>query len=232
MPGVQVLQELSPDLLIYLPALPNAEGTLWQGSNVDEQQRTRKKSVMALFKANILATACAVVSLKPRRRDWVWDFDFMLNLFFLPSPWNYYLYLRRIPYRSLWSYPRNRSLVNSWESQSLAAATIPQRFGHCTCSKLKRVECTKYVRVQAWTRACEQSVYVVCVSGWVVIVMVMCYLHPYQASTRTGALGLSYKHTHGCLFLNMCMTKHYPLYYIYHFKCVICTLFLTTSLVV
>ena len=76
--------------------------------------------------------------------DWVRDFDFMLNLFSLPSSWNYYLFLRRIPYRSLWSYPRNRTLVNSWENQSLAAATIPQRFGHCICSELKYVECTKY----------------------------------------------------------------------------------------
>jgi len=88
--------------------------------------------------------------------------------------------------------PSDRPLVKSWESQSLAAATIPQRFGHCTCSNLKYLECTKYVRVQAWTRACEQSVYVLCVPGWfikwVVIVMVMCYLHQYQTSTRISAL--------------------------------------------
>ena len=53
------------------------------------------------------------------------------------------------------------------------------------------MECATYVRVQARTRACEQSVYVVCVTGWftkyVVIVMVMCYVHPYQTSTKTGA---------------------------------------------
>jgi len=30
---------------------------MWQGSNVDEQERMRKKSVMALFKATILALA-------------------------------------------------------------------------------------------------------------------------------------------------------------------------------
>jgi len=29
---------------------------------------------------------CAVVSLKPEHTDWVQDFDFMLNLFSLPSP--------------------------------------------------------------------------------------------------------------------------------------------------
>ena len=43
------------------------------------------------------------------------------------------------------------------------------------------MECTKYVRVQAWTRAFEQSVYVVCVPRcfikYVVIVMVMCYCY-------------------------------------------------------
>jgi len=103
---------------------------------------------------------------KPGYMDWVRDFDFMLNLFSLPSPPDYYLFLRQIPYQSLWSHPRNRPLVNTRERQSLAAATIPQRFGHCTCSELKYVKFTKYVRVQAWTRACEQSVYVVCVPGW------------------------------------------------------------------
>jgi len=108
----------------------------------------------------------AVVSPKPGHMDWVRDFDFMLNLFSLPSPCNYCLFLRRTPYRSLRSYPRNRPLVNSWENQSLVAATVPQIFGHCTGSELKYVECTKYVRVQAWTRVCEQSVYVVCVPGW------------------------------------------------------------------
>ena len=40
---------------------------------------------------------CAAVSLKPWHMDWVRDFDFMLNLFSLPSPWNYYLFLRWIP---------------------------------------------------------------------------------------------------------------------------------------
>ena len=101
------------------------------------------------------------------------------------------LLLRRIPYRSLWSYPWDRPLVDSWENQSLAAATIKQRFGHCICSELKYGERTEYVRVQAWTGACEQSVYVICVPGWFikwdVIVMVMFDLHPYQTSTRTGA---------------------------------------------
>ena len=125
-----------------------------------------------------------MVSLKLGHMDWVRDFDLKLNLFSLlpPSPPpNYYLFLRWTPYRSLSSYPRNRPLVNSWEHQSLAAATVPQKFGHCTCSELKYVECTKYVRVQAWRRACEQSVYVVCVPSWyikwVVIVMVMCYCY-------------------------------------------------------
>jgi len=160
-----------------------------------------------------------MVSLKLGHMDWVRDFDLKLNLFSLlpPSPPpNYYLFLRWTPYRSLSSYPRNRPLVNSWEHQSLAAATVPQKFGHCTCSELKYVECTKYVRVQAWRRACEQSVYVVCVPSWYikwvvivmvmcycygdvlllwwcVTVMVMCYLHPYQTSTRTGAQ-LTYVH--------------------------------------
>jgi len=44
---------------------------------------------------------CAVVSLKPGHMDWVQDFDFKLNLFSLPTPPIYYLFLRRIPYRSL-----------------------------------------------------------------------------------------------------------------------------------
>ena len=102
---------------------------------------------------------CAVVSPKPGHTDWVQDFDFTSNLFSLLSPWHYSLFLRRIPYRSFWSHPRNRPLVSSRERQSVAAATIPQRFGHhCTCSELKYVECTKCVRVQARTRACEQSV--------------------------------------------------------------------------
>jgi hypothetical protein len=74
----------------------------------------------------------------------------------------------------------------------LIATTTAHRFGYCVCCKLKCVECTKYVRVQAWTRVCEQRVYVVCAPGWfikwVVIVMV-CYLHAHQASTRTGAAG-------------------------------------------
>jgi hypothetical protein len=67
---------------------------------------------------------------------------------------------------SRWSYPPNRPLVDSWESQGLAATPIPQGFGHCMCSELKYVECTKYVRVQARTRACERSVYVVRCPGW------------------------------------------------------------------
>jgi hypothetical protein len=41
------------------------------------------------------------------------------------------------------------------ERQSLAAATIPQRLGHCTGSELMYVECTEYVRVQGWTGDCE-----------------------------------------------------------------------------
>ena len=118
-------------------------------------------------------------------------FRFHVKPVFPFPPCAYYLYLRRIPYPSLWSYPRNRSLVNSWESQSRTAATIAHKFGHSLCSKLEYVECTKYVRIQAWTRACEQSVYVVCVPGWFikwVVIVMMCYLHPYQASTRTGAV--------------------------------------------
>ena len=114
----------------------------------------------------IIIFNCAVVSPKPGHMNRVRDFDFMLNLFSLPSPWNHYLFLRRIPYHSLWSHPRNRPPVNSRERQSLAAATVPQRFGHCICSQLKYVECTKYVRIQARTRACEQSVHAVCVPGW------------------------------------------------------------------
>ena len=69
-------------------------------------------------------------------------FWFHVKPAFPSLPTNYYLFLRRIPYRSLWSYPRNRPLVNSWENQSLAAATIPQRFWHSICSELKYVECT------------------------------------------------------------------------------------------
>jgi len=65
-----------------------------------------------------------MVSLKPGHMDWVQDFYFMLYLPPPPLPRNYYLILRRIPYQSLWSYPRNRPLINSWESQSLTAATI------------------------------------------------------------------------------------------------------------
>ena len=68
---------------------------------------------------------CAVVSLKPGHMDCVRDFVSMLNLFSLPSPPKYYLFLKRIPYQSLWSYPWNRPLVNNWESQSLTAANIP-----------------------------------------------------------------------------------------------------------
>jgi len=106
---------------------------------------------------------------------------FHIKPVFPPPLPNYYLFLKRIPYRPLRSCPRNRPLVNSWEGQSLAATTVLQRFGHCICSELKYGECTKYVRVEAWTRACEQSVYVVCVPGWfikwVVIVMVMCYCY-------------------------------------------------------
>jgi len=124
---------------------------------------------------------CPVVRLKSGHMEWVRDFDFMLNLWSLPSPCNYYLFLRRIPYHSLWSHPRNRPPVNGRERQGLAALTTPRRFVHCTCSESKCVECTKYVRVQVWTRACVQSVYVVCVTGWfikwVVIVMVMCYCY-------------------------------------------------------
>ena len=108
---------------------------------------------------------------------------------FLPCA--YYLYVIRIPYPSLWSYRQNRSLENSSESQGRAATTIAHRFRRCICSKLKYGACNKYVRVQAWTRACEQSVYVVCAPGWfikwVVIVMAPCYWHPYRTSTRTGA---------------------------------------------
>ena len=55
--------------------------------------------------------------------------------------------------------------------------------GHSVYSKLKYVDCTKYVCVQAWIRVCELSVYVVCVPGLfiklIVIVMVMCYLYSY-----------------------------------------------------
>ena len=86
---------------------------------------------------------CTVVTVKPGHVDWVRDFDFRLNLLSLPSPSNYYLFLRRIPYHFLWSHPRNRPPVNIWESQSLAAASIPQRFGQCICSKLQYVCCTK-----------------------------------------------------------------------------------------
>jgi len=86
--------------------------------------------------------------------------------FLFSPPWNYYMFLRQIPYHSLWLHPRIHPLVNSREPQNFAAANIPQRFRHCTFSKLKYMECTKYVCVQAWTRACEQSVYVVCVPGW------------------------------------------------------------------
>ena len=97
-------------------------------------------------KMNQSVNCCAVVSPKPGHMDWVRDFHFMLNLFSLPSPRYYYLFLRRIPYRSLWSYPRTRPPVNSGESQSVAAAAVPQRLGHCASSELKCVECTKCVQ--------------------------------------------------------------------------------------
>jgi len=71
----------------------------------------------------------------------------MLNLFSLPSAWNYYLFLKRIPYRPLWSHPRNRPQVNSRQIQSFAAANIPQRFLRCICSKL-------------WSTCSVQSTYV------------------------------------------------------------------------
>jgi hypothetical protein len=133
------------------------------------------------------------VSLKPGHMDGVRDFDSMLNLFSLPSPPHETTACSWDGFRNdHWPCPRNSPLVNGWWNQSLAAATIPQRFGHCICSKLKYVECTKYVRVQAWTRACEEGVYVVCAPvwfiKWVVIVMVMFHLHTYQTATRTGAL--------------------------------------------
>jgi len=38
-----------------------------------------------LSTATVLSACCAVVSLKPGHMDWVRDFDFMLNLFSLPS---------------------------------------------------------------------------------------------------------------------------------------------------
>ena len=77
------------------------------------------------------------------------------------------------------------------ESRSCSHSYM-HRFGHSVYSKLKYVVCTKYICVQAWKRVCEWSVYVVGVKGLfiklIVVVMVMCYLHPYLASTtRTGA---------------------------------------------
>ena len=100
----------------------------------------------------------------------------------------YYQHLRRIPCPSLWLHPRNHSLVNTWESQVRAAGTIAHRFGHCICSKLKYMLCTKYVHVQKWIRACEQSVYVVCALGWfikwVVIVTIIIFIYCNWVVTR------------------------------------------------
>ena len=130
-----------------------------------------------------------------RHLYWVRDFDFMLNLFSLPSPC-------QLPVPETDSLPPTLVVPSEpftckqLKNQSLATATIPHRFGPSVYSKLKYVECTKYVRVQAWIRACKQSVYDVCVPGLfiklIVIVMVMFYLHPYQSSTRTGAIELPF----------------------------------------
>jgi len=117
---------------------------------------------------------CTVVSLKPGHMDWVRDFDFMLNLFSFSSP-----------YRPLWSYPRNRPLVNGWESQSLAAATIPQKSGHCICSTLKYVECTYVFKHKPELVKKVFMLYVFRVGllnkllllWWCVTVMVMCYCY-------------------------------------------------------
>ena len=76
---------------------------------------------------------------------------------------------------------------------------IPHRFRPSIYSKLKYVECTKCVRVQAWIRVCELSVYVVCVRGLfiqlIVVIMAMCCLQSYQASARTGARVIQNLHT-------------------------------------
>jgi len=103
-------------------------------SALNRKVKQSKIDILNYLTLKMPALCCAVLSLKTGHMDWVRDFDFMLNLFPLPSPWNYYLLLRRIPYRPLRSHSRNRPLVNSRERQSLAAATIPKRFGHCTCS--------------------------------------------------------------------------------------------------
>jgi len=84
------------------------------------------------------------------------------------------------------------STNNSSAGQCCAAVTIMYILDYYWFKIWNYEEHNKYVRVQEWTRACEQIVYVVCDPGWfikwTVIVMVMCYLHLYQASTRTGAL--------------------------------------------
>ena len=97
-------------------------------------------------------------------------------------PCAYYLCLRWIPYPSLWSYPRNHSLVNSWESQGHAAATRVHIFGHCICSKLKYGECNKYVHCSRMNK-----------SLWTKCLCCMwssCYRYDdvlLEASTKTGA---------------------------------------------
>ena len=149
---------------------------VWGGENIWRFRHSTSGPFISSIRHSLRSAelACAVLSLKPGQMEWVRDFDFMLNLFSFSSP-----------YRPFWSYPRNRPLVNGRESQSLAAATIPQKFGHCICSTLKYVECTYVFKHKPELVKKVFMLYVFRVGllnkllllWWCVTVMVMCYCY-------------------------------------------------------
>ena len=80
---------------------------------------------------------------------WVRDFDFMLNLFSLLSPC-------QLPVTDTASLPATLAVPSEpftckqlIKSKSYSHNYTTHIFGLSICSKLKYVECTKYVRVQA-----------------------------------------------------------------------------------